>query len=841
MPTVSGSLNVFAHNPKLCNFDSGTSICSKGYRLNSSGRCLSQSTGKANSTGFEPTYPICLVDYISSLSSYQAVLKAGLSSSSFNVQKDAVLGTVSGSSSPILKAIQTVSAEANQSQVQNGVDDNSVRLYAKPIHIVEESNIQVGEAGSSSIYKIHQAGKNVVHHDKDTVSDYWVVDTYTPVDITKNTGRISAYSRIPTYTKPTGLSYIICDDTYTLGITTPYKAVGGSFSLPLGQTLASGQEGDNPVNICKDDLVAPVVTGTNPVRGSHLNPLDSFIEFTIVDSVAGLDLGLLKVTVSGNTTVQPGGYLVVSSGNDQTSGRVSFYGDYYSYTVRYTPTLPWAYNEKITVTVSGQDRVPTVSGQPWSCISPDVRNVFGDSYVVSILDKNELGASITAVPDTQPPYLTNVSPIMYSRDNSSYSVVEFDIVDDVMGVELTSVNVHIGNNKVVENGVPQTGETSLVAIPGGYRVVHESINQYQYGSTISVIVEAEDHTLISNQAVISYHFTVVGEGTLIIENFDPLPNTSYLASKKNVCVDVYDTAFGIKNTHLEFNGTVYSGTQVPIYGNLILGSTISGAEVVTSSNIHGTSAYNFGAYNVTISGSNIYGGSVSSGTIFGGAIENFNAPYDLIPYSTLISGTIISGTLSSGTLTSTLVSGINWDGNYTDSHIWDVDVTSCYLLGTSSSGTTVSGIIGYNVCAHPLNDFDYEGTISTKVFAENRNSIASVIKRDTYNLYRGYKVTEYRYEMDHDDVVSVFARAVNNKVFSNELSSVYTFTTYSQPVEEISASITGIVKTSNLLADIGIISPTHSYGETITVEFVVQDNDGNTLGPVIWSYTIEPD
>jgi hypothetical protein len=81
--------------------------------------------------------------------------------------------------------------------------------------------------------------------------------------------------------------------------------------------------------------------------------------------------------------------------------------------------------------------------------------------------------------------------------------------------------------------------------------------------------------------------------------------------------------------------------------------------------------------------------------------------------------------------------------------------------------------------------------------------------------------------------------ARNLEVFYKDLSTGYFFTTYTQPQEDLGASIFAVNPRADLPATLTVLAPEHRYGQTVTVEFSVEDFDGHLLGPYTYVYTIE--
>lgn len=838
MPQISGSLRIFSCGARLCKFDNQTNICDLGYKLNRIGWCQSQSIGKWNSTGFEPSYPVCLIDYKSDLDAACPVIKniqqLVAAAGNLNISRE-----ILGDSFPIVFPPQTLEGYTKEVQFEDGTDASTV-VSCTDIIISSTTTSISHEPGADGTFNVHQAGKNVIHHDSNVMSEYWIVDTYNEDFIGKRDNQIVSSVSVFGTTKPVFSSYIIGNDTSISGVGRPYKAITGTMMLPQGYVLVSGELADNPVDICVDDLTSPVVSRCVPDKWSHLNQHTTPVELRVSDSVGGVDIGVLKVTVSGNITIQPHGVLIVSSGSDTTGGHVSITGDINEYIIRYTPPLDWSLGEKITVTTSGQDNIPVAVSGPWSCYSPDFRNVFGDTYSFYVADIGNLGTTIVAIPDSSPPYLSNVSPGMYTRENDAYATVSFDVIDDITGVDITELSISVDGRSLVEDGVSQTSEVSVLALYNGYRISYSPTTRFDYGKSVGVVVYATDkYNLAPNSTVLDYFFTVIDESSLIISDFEPAADTSSLAETKYISANVVDGSYGLKDTYFIVNGITYSGSRTPLYGTSNISTTVSGMTIISGSDISDGSIDSCVVSGTTLSGSSIVGGQLVVGALVGGRISALPGVLVNLNDFTIISGSVLGSSLISGTVVSTLVSGINWDGKYTDATLSGVTVSWTYLSNVVSYGTTVSGIFGYSIKYHPDNDYKYDDVINIYVHAENGNSFAPIIRNELYRLYYGYRVMEPRYEMRHGQQVCVFARATNIESLVNRLSDIYTFTIYPQPSSDISAVIEPKVPWRDMGADITIHSPTHSYGETITVEFYIEDREGNSLGPYIFEYTIE--
>jgi len=650
------------------------------------------------------------VDYVSKLDATSVSHAVGTPIAiSFVSLTDPRFSVVAGEI-PINAAVQFLSSTAKTVQIDPSFFA-SAQVLAIPTSVSTTIVQQDVVGGTSSSFKMFQAGKNIIPHLMARTSEYWVVDTYADAKVLKEWPEKVGLAQVLSITKVSGSSYIN-STTLASGVGV-YKALTGDFQLPSGFTLASGEVADNPVSVCADDLTPPVVGSTVPLRGSILNAADSYIEFTVADGVGGVDLTTLEVSVSGDITSQPEGTLVVSGGVDQTGGHVLIQGDSVLYLIRYTPTLSWGYNETITVDVAGDDLEPQKDGVDWTCSTPGVVNSFSDSYTVKIQNYSSLGAEIVGLPDSEPPDVYFESPTRSSIDVVAEIPISFYLLDYISGVVVSSINVTVNSTAVIVAGAIAVSGASISPVADGYYIAYIPTDPFEYGTTVTVGVQAVDGSPASNAANVSYSFDIVSGETLVIENFSPAPNTSYMAATKDLSVDVYDNTFGIGDTYFLINGVVASGTRTPL------------------------------------------------------------------------------------------------------------------------------GLAGYTITYHPEDDFDVQGTLRVGVYARNDNTTSPVIKTVIYNLYHGYRVIDSNYEAPRGkEHLYIAARATNTETFVNRLSTVYRVSLYEQPTSDFGASITAVVPWKDMAATMSVISPTHSYGETIDVEVYIEDKDGNSFGPFTFYYTI---
>lgn len=545
-----------------------------------------------------------------------------------------------------------------------------------------------------------------------SISSFWKMAQFNPGVYARNPGWFSDLFILDVFSSVTTISKLTWHFIETLGVRLDARtAVDGSGNLVQTDyyTTISGN-----VDICEGDLTPPNIVYIQPTAsGINLRPRNQVVEFQLNDAVAGVDLSTLTVDVNSTTS---GTISLVVAGADQTGGDVSIVGDPTGYTVRYTPSFLWDYNDTVTVTISGSDLIPTVGGNPFLCAGLST-NAFAGDIPFQILNEEDISASITAVGDTAPPFISLSIPASGTSDNSIFTPVTIKIADDFTGVNLSTLDVVIDGVSIVNNGSAVTSETVISGNSSEYTVLHTPTTAFVYGSTVVVDVTVDDLVISPgpNSFVDQYSFSFIESGTLIIENFEPTVGTHHNLDSVDIQVDLRDDTYGVDEDQSFFviNGTMISGTRTPL-----------------------------------------------------------------------------------------------------------------------TSGTRMT--------YHPPNDFNYGEPIRITVHGTNGNSSAPVVKELFFTLFYGCRILYFNEDpYVHADNVDVFVRARNAETFHKDLSSGYFFTAYTQPSEDMGASIEAINPQADLGATIDGDAPEHRYGETVTVVFSVEDFEGRLLGPYTFTYTIE--
>lgn len=533
---VQSAFKVLKSDKRVCAFDNGTTICDAGHKIKYPGTCFNQYTGTFNSTdeSFQPTFPVCTEDYTSS------GFSEGVIVSSPEISYDHPLFEITGgvSSAAYLVELAQV-AQAVYSIYRASYSKKSSSYLAQVIDGVSTSFFeQAVPAEVSSFWRYGQFNSGALPRLPWTYSDLYIFDV------------VSSYTL---YNK-----LVIQMLEFTTSKLKQASTKYGHKQLVDTDYYAAISEA---VDICEGDEEPPFITYVSPVAsGIKLRPRDQDVIFSLSDSVGGVDLSSVYVDVESTTS---GTYSILAAGVDLTGGRVSVVGTSDSYTFTYSPGFLWDYNDLVTVTVSGSDLPPVLNGDPFYCGEAKVNTFVGD-IKFQVLNEEDFPASITALPDTTPPYISYTMPISGSSGNSALNPIRFGLADDLTGVDLSSLQVLVNSEVIVENGVPRSAETTISGSRSEYHVSYLPDGGFTYGSEVEVDIEALDLAQNSpNVLSTSYNLSYIIDSTLSIDNLKPPVGTSVNLADVDISADVTDDTYGINlsQTYLKINGTVVSGTN----------------------------------------------------------------------------------------------------------------------------------------------------------------------------------------------------------------------------------------------------------------------------------------
>lgn len=537
---VNSPLRLLQADRRICRHDNGTDLCDAGHKLRFPGTCLSQEMGTFNSTdaSFQPTYPVCTVDYNSSGFSPHVLFATGETLGNF------VAATTSPPSLLMDFWFATSDVVADDTfwvRMAPTVVEGATWLDGIAAQRTSSVFLATTLATASAFWKTAQFNPGVLPHWPGVTSELFAYDVFCGFPV---------YKRL--------VSHVLTHTGASLRQVGSVDSFGNLVQTDRYTTITDDQ------NLCVGDFVPPYITLHSPtVSGAHVRPRDQIIDFSLSDPVGGVDLSTVYVTAFSTAS---GTIPLLEAGADQTGGRVSVVGDSSSYRITYTPPFLWAYNDRVLVTITGSDAPPLVGGDPFFCGGGGVNEFVGD-IPFQVLNLEDFSATISGVGDTDPPYLTELSPGSGTSGNNVAAPVVLSIADSITGVDLSSLEVVVNGVLVVTAGAALTSSTWVAGTPAKYTVAHYSPTAFTYGDTIEVSVYAKDRVYAApNILDTSYEFSCISDSTLIVENFLPPVGTSKNPELLDISVDIRDDTYGVTadSCHLVIDGATISGTQSPL-------------------------------------------------------------------------------------------------------------------------------------------------------------------------------------------------------------------------------------------------------------------------------------
>jgi len=534
---VQSLFKVLQADQRICVHDNGTNVCGLGHKLKFPGTCFNQAIGTFNSTSpsFQPAFPICTTDYLSSGFHPALIFSSGAKEGDGVV----VSKTAGASRTTPLYAISHL--VVRQHPIYKTLLNllGGIFVGAVPGSITGSTFYYTAETFAFSTYMLAQFNPGALPHLPGTYSDLYVYDVV---------GSYTYYNKL------------VIEFLTTLGAVLRQVAPIESFQHLIGtdrHTTISGE-----VDLCAGDETPPAITYLDPpASGTTLRPPNQIVHFTLSDPIGGINLSSLNVKLSSQTT---GNINLILGGVDQTSGRILILGDPSSYQIRYLPSFTWQANDTVVTTISGMDMPPLLGGNPFFCGTPGVNTFIGDIRF-KVRNVGDLGASITSLPDLSPPYIANFNPAADSTDNSVFTPVVIQVADALAGVRLGSLTVVVDGRVIVLDGVPNP-ETTIDGFPNLLTITYNKTQAFEYGSTVLVSVFAEDRAPTPNSSFTEYSFSCIDVGALRIENFIPPIGTSINLHDVDIEVDIVDDTYGVNpaESFLVVNGAIVSGTVTTI-------------------------------------------------------------------------------------------------------------------------------------------------------------------------------------------------------------------------------------------------------------------------------------
>lgn len=536
---VTNAFKVVKTDKRICTRDNGTNVCAAGHKLKYPGICVNQAIGTFNSTDptFQPTFTVCTSDYISSGFNNAVVTSRGNPEGNgrvYSLLRDLTRNHYLYTPFVLISRQHKVYAFSTTKE--------GVAVFAPVVSVYTRSTFaQAVPSGASSHFNIGQFNPGVLPYLPGIYSDLYVYDV---------TSFYKFYNKLTIHMLQAITGALKQSDILR-------------FDKNLIQTDYYNSIRDT-VDICVGDEAPPIISYVDPVAsGTVLRPTNQKVEFRLSDSPGGVDLSKLKVTINSTTS---GTRTLVNNGVDQTGGKVLITGDSSSYLIRYTPGFTWLNNDRVKVTISGTDLPPLLLGNPFYCGAAGVNTFTGD-ITFKVLTPFNLGASISAVGDTDPPYIVSTFPASGTQGNTVFTPIIIQIADDLTGIDLSTLTVVVNSETIVFEGGNTSSEVSVVGNPRLYTITYNKETAFEYGSNVEVSVYVKDRARpVSNTLYTAYNLGFIGDSSLVIDNFLPAIGTTVNPSTVNIEVDVTDNSYGIdeEQTFLIINGQVVESINTPL-------------------------------------------------------------------------------------------------------------------------------------------------------------------------------------------------------------------------------------------------------------------------------------
>ena len=323
----------------------------------------------------------------------------------------------------------------------------------------------------------------------------------------------------------------IIDSPYTTvsPITNGYKILYNHPERFLGTINVSVNCSDNDVPpnemgmysyyfICTTDTIPPIIINPNPQENQQNVPINTDISLKITDDKTGLDMNTIRLFVNTQDVTQ---FTQISNINSNTVSLL------------YNPENNFSFEDTVIVSVQASDLA----------IEPN----FMDFTYQFVCEK-----------DTDPPYITNEYPANYSTGVPIDTNIEFDLIDDGLGVNISSIDISMH----VNNQVPYTIIPEINEIEYGYHLLIEPQHSFAYRDTVNLIISAEDNSTPPN-LLNSFHYMFICEDDDTSSPFLFAEQPSKYSSNNPIDTPI---SFEIldKTSGIDFNSLIFKLNQIEI-------------------------------------------------------------------------------------------------------------------------------------------------------------------------------------------------------------------------------------------------------------------------------------
>ncbi len=277
-----------------------------------------------------------------------------------------------------------------------------------------------------------------------------------------------------------------------------------------------------------EDVEPPYTGEWQPQPNSTNNPIDTDVSFNIYDNIEGVDINSVEVVIDDvlythlNTSFS---YFPISNGYSITIDLVSNF----------------VYNDSVSVAISGNDLA-----QP-----SNFMQTYNFQFFLEI--------------DDQAPYLENILPEPGSNGVPLDSNIEFNILDNETGVDITSLLVEVNDSLHNIN----SGNLTYTGDPDDYRIILDLQNNFVFGQQIQVNISAADQAEPANLLQdFSFNFLCYEDAEPpTISEISPTPNSSEIPLDSNISFHLQDIGYGvdIDSVQVIVNDILYSVAENNLY------------------------------------------------------------------------------------------------------------------------------------------------------------------------------------------------------------------------------------------------------------------------------------
>ena len=333
-------------------------------------------------------------------------------------------------------------------------------------------------------------------------------------------------------------SYIGNPSNYTVTITPPNVFESGE-RIDV-EILAQDRSGNtmpafNYQFYCEHDIVAPYTGEWIPAQESENNLINSNIAFNVYDDLTGVDLETVLVEVDD---------ILYTYQNTSFTYTTLPYG----YSIQINPIDDFEYGETINVSLNASDNTGNAMDQT--------------DYTLAF------------IPDIQPPHLGGLNPGRGATEIPLNTNITFQILDDVSGVDINSLNVTVSVDGNQTEYSVANGNLGYNGNVNNFSITIDPAIDFAYGDLVTVDAVAFDRSNPPNELIDNYSFQceLLDPDPPFVWEFFPEDNAVNIPVDTEIIFYILDSGQGVDigSLELEVNGQIipaedYSAVPVSIY------------------------------------------------------------------------------------------------------------------------------------------------------------------------------------------------------------------------------------------------------------------------------------